>query len=127
VRLLLDTHVVLWWLMDDDTLSAEVKEAIDTEAEVLISAASVWEIAIKQALGKLTRAPGPVGHRGQLRPDRVADPITARHRGRGLTPAASGSIRPDACRPSTLRRIDPAVERCSGAALRRATDGGLEI
>lgn len=57
MRLLLDTHVVLWWLMDDDTLSAEVKEAIDTEAEVLISAASVWEIAIKQALGKLTGPP----------------------------------------------------------------------
>jgi PIN domain nuclease of toxin-antitoxin system len=53
VRLLLDTHVVLWWLMDDDTLSTEVKDRIDTEAEVLISAASVWEIAIKQALGKL--------------------------------------------------------------------------
>jgi PIN domain nuclease of toxin-antitoxin system len=57
VRLLLDTHVVLWWLTDDDTLSAEVKETIDTEAEVFISAASVWEIAIKQALGKLTGPP----------------------------------------------------------------------
>jgi len=54
MRLLLDTHVVLWWLTDDDTLTAEVKETIDTEAEVFISAASVWEIAIKHALGKLT-------------------------------------------------------------------------
>lgn len=53
MRLLLDTHVVLWWLMDDVTLSPEVKEAIDTEAEVYLSAASVWEISIKQALGKL--------------------------------------------------------------------------
>ncbi len=57
MSLLLDTHVVLWWLMDDDTLSTEVKERIDTEADVLISAASVWEIAIKQALGKLTGPP----------------------------------------------------------------------
>jgi PIN domain nuclease of toxin-antitoxin system len=57
VRLLLDTHVVLWWLTDDETMSAEVKEAIDTEVEVFISAASVWEIAIKQALGKLTGPP----------------------------------------------------------------------
>lgn len=57
MRLLLDTHVVLWWLMDDDTLSTEVKETIDTEAEVLISAASVWEISIKQALGKLAGPP----------------------------------------------------------------------
>ncbi|MBI3686148.1 MAG: type II toxin-antitoxin system VapC family toxin [Actinobacteria bacterium] len=54
MRLLLDTHVVLWWLMDDGMLAADVKEIIDTEAEVFISAASVWEIAIKQALGKLT-------------------------------------------------------------------------
>jgi PIN domain nuclease of toxin-antitoxin system len=54
VRLLLDTHVVLWWLADDATLSAEIKDTIDTEAEVFVSAASVWEIAIKQALGKLT-------------------------------------------------------------------------
>ncbi|MDQ1248408.1 MAG: hypothetical protein QG597_2780 [Actinomycetota bacterium] len=57
MRLLLDTHVVLWWLMDDDTLSTEIKETIDTEAEVLISTASVWEIAIKHALGKLTGPP----------------------------------------------------------------------
>lgn len=57
MRLLLDTHVVLWWLTDDETLSAEVKEAIDTEVEVFVSAATVWEIAIKQALGKLTAPP----------------------------------------------------------------------
>jgi PIN domain nuclease of toxin-antitoxin system len=50
MRLLLDTHVVLWWLTDDETLSPEVKE-------VFISAATVWEIAIKQALGKLTAPP----------------------------------------------------------------------
>jgi len=57
VRLLLDTHVFLWWLMDDDALSADVKETIDTEAEVLVSAVSVWEIAIKQALGKIVGLP----------------------------------------------------------------------
>ena len=57
MRLLLDTHVVLWWLTDDETLSAQVKESIDTESEVFVSAASVWEIAIKQALGKLTGPP----------------------------------------------------------------------
>jgi PIN domain nuclease of toxin-antitoxin system len=54
MRFLLDTHVVLWWLADDETLSADTKELIDTEADVFISPASVWEIAIKQALGKLT-------------------------------------------------------------------------
>ena len=57
MRLLLDTHVVLWWLTDDETLSDEVKQLIDTEVEAFISAASVWEIAIKQALGKLVGPP----------------------------------------------------------------------
>ncbi len=54
MRFLLDTHVVLWWLADDEALAPDVKELIDTETHVFISAASVWEIAIKQALGKLT-------------------------------------------------------------------------
>jgi PIN domain nuclease of toxin-antitoxin system len=52
-RLLLDTHVVLWWLSDlDDRLSDEVRELIDTETEVYLSAVSVWEVAIKHATGK---------------------------------------------------------------------------
>lgn len=55
-RLLLDTHVVLWWLADDPTLSDELKETIDEEIEVFVSAATVWEVAIKQQLGKI-RAP----------------------------------------------------------------------
>ncbi len=55
-RLLLDTHVVLWWLADDPTLSDELKAAIDDELEVYVSAASGWEVAIKQGIGKL-RAP----------------------------------------------------------------------
>ena len=57
MRLLLDTHVALWWLTDDETLSDEVKQLIDTEVEAFISAASVWEISIKQSLGKLVGPP----------------------------------------------------------------------
>ena len=53
--LLLDTHALLWWLRDDATLSKPARELIaDPVNEVLVSAASVWEIAIKGALGKLT-------------------------------------------------------------------------
>jgi PIN domain nuclease of toxin-antitoxin system len=55
-RLLLDTHIVLWWMTDDPGLSADAKSLIDTEPNIWVSAATVWEIAIKQALGKL---PGP--------------------------------------------------------------------
>lgn len=52
-RLLLDTHVVLWWLSDSDELSLGVKDLIDSELEVYVSVASLWEIALKTAAGKL--------------------------------------------------------------------------
>ncbi|MBX7246736.1 MAG: type II toxin-antitoxin system VapC family toxin [Candidatus Sumerlaeaceae bacterium] len=54
MRLLLDTHVLLWWFNDSPKLKAEVRQAIaHPESEVLVSAASLWEIAIKRASGKL--------------------------------------------------------------------------
>ena len=53
-RLLLDTHVVLWALDDHPKLASEARCAItDPANEVFVSAASIWEIAIKRALGKL--------------------------------------------------------------------------
>jgi PIN domain nuclease of toxin-antitoxin system/uncharacterized protein YdhG (YjbR/CyaY superfamily) len=54
VTLLLDTHVVLWWLTDDPILDDSIKDALDHEPVVHLSAATVWEVAIKQALGKLS-------------------------------------------------------------------------
>lgn len=54
---LLDTHVVLWWLTDDASLTDEVKEILDADTEVFLSTVSIWEIVIKQAIGKLD---GPV-------------------------------------------------------------------
>jgi PIN domain nuclease of toxin-antitoxin system len=60
VRLLLDTHVLLWWLADDPGLAAAAKSAIaDPGTEVFVSAATIWEIGIKLALGKL-EVPGDV-------------------------------------------------------------------
>ncbi len=57
MRLLLDTHVVLWALADDRGLAEEARAAIvDGSNAVYVSAASAWEMAIKKALGKL-RAP----------------------------------------------------------------------
>jgi PIN domain nuclease of toxin-antitoxin system len=53
MTLLLDTHVVLWWLTDDSTLSDDIKDRIDHEPDVCLSPVTVWEIAIKQAIGKL--------------------------------------------------------------------------
>jgi PIN domain nuclease of toxin-antitoxin system len=54
VRLLLDTHAALWWLADDPrfgTLAAA--HVADDANQVLLSAAVVWEVAIKRSLGKL--------------------------------------------------------------------------
>lgn len=59
MRLLLDTHVILWWLSDHETLSDDIKDAIDTEVDVFVSAATIWEVAIKQAAGKLGPADLP--------------------------------------------------------------------
>ncbi|MGH3711858.1 MAG: type II toxin-antitoxin system VapC family toxin [Micromonosporaceae bacterium] len=53
MRLLLDSHIVLWWLTDDETLSDELKGYIDDEPEVYVSAVTIWEFAIKQAYGKI--------------------------------------------------------------------------
>lgn len=52
MRLLLDTHVLLWAVLEDPRLSRAQAQAI-TEGEVYLSAASVWEIGIKRAIGKL--------------------------------------------------------------------------
>ncbi len=57
MRLLLDTQVLLWALLDDARLGRRAREEIaDGRNDVLISAASAWEISIKQSIGKL-RAP----------------------------------------------------------------------
>ena len=57
--LLLDAHTVLWWLADDSTLDTSARATIaDPANDVLVSAASVWEIEIKRALGKLD---APIG------------------------------------------------------------------
>ena len=54
MTLLLDTHALLWWLADDPALTPVARTAIRAGGTlVLVSAATAWEISIKQALGKL--------------------------------------------------------------------------
>ncbi len=51
---LLDSHVLLWWLEDSPRIGASLRSTLaDPQVRVLVSAATVWEIGIKQALGKL--------------------------------------------------------------------------
>lgn len=82
MTLLLDTHALLWWLADDPALPQVARTAIRTGGTlVLVSAATAWEISIKQALGKL-EAPDDleaalVASRFQPLPITVADALAA--------------------------------------------------
>lgn len=52
MRVLLDTHVLLWAMLNDPRLTSAQVRAI-SEGEVYLSSASVWEVGIKRAIGKL--------------------------------------------------------------------------
>jgi len=61
VKLLLDTHVLLWWLADDPRLGPIARSAIaDPGSEVLVSVVSLWEIVVKIRIGKLTAEIGRI-------------------------------------------------------------------
>jgi PIN domain nuclease of toxin-antitoxin system len=67
MRLLLDTHALLWWFTDDDRLSDTARRVIGDEAnEVFVSAASAWEIATKERLGKLDGVPDAAARFAEL-------------------------------------------------------------
>ncbi|XCY76708.1 type II toxin-antitoxin system VapC family toxin [Pseudomonas sp. CBR-F] len=53
MRILLDTHILLWALSDDPKLPAKARKLIENAAEIYVSAATFWELAIKVGLGKL--------------------------------------------------------------------------
>jgi PIN domain nuclease of toxin-antitoxin system len=54
VTLLLDTHVVLWWMTgEQDRIGGRAREAIAGEDPIVVSAVVLWEVAIKRLLGKL--------------------------------------------------------------------------
>ena len=58
MRLLLDTHALLWWVMDDPRLSLIARAAIsDPDNELLVSAAAAYDIVYKQGLGRLHPLP----------------------------------------------------------------------
>jgi len=60
VKLLLDTHALLWWISDDDRLSARAGALVgDGANEVFVSAVSAWEIVVKAGIGRL-EVPDPI-------------------------------------------------------------------
>jgi PIN domain nuclease of toxin-antitoxin system len=59
LKLLLDTHAALWWLTGDERLGeATADQLTDETNQILLSAAVVWEVAIKRSLGKLEAPDG---------------------------------------------------------------------
>ena len=56
MRCLLDTQVMLWWLLDDPRLGAESRDLLASRPCV-VSVASIWEVAIKHRIGKLEVSP----------------------------------------------------------------------
>jgi PIN domain nuclease of toxin-antitoxin system len=57
LRLLLDTHALIWWLLGDTALTSAARDAIgDRSNDVFVSAASAWEITTKHRIGKLPQA-----------------------------------------------------------------------
>jgi PIN domain nuclease of toxin-antitoxin system len=82
MRILLDTHALLWALAEPDRLSPRAADVIrDSRNTILASAASAWELATKHRLGKLAGAePILSGYVAYLRTLRVEQlPITAEH------------------------------------------------
>jgi PIN domain nuclease of toxin-antitoxin system len=82
MRVLLDTHALLWWVLGEAELSIPARQAIgEPDNEVFVSAASSWEIATKHRIGKLPKAariaidvPGIVSAQGF-----IELPISIRH------------------------------------------------
>jgi PIN domain nuclease of toxin-antitoxin system len=62
MRILLDTHILLWWLLGNEAVPLAVRSAIaNSENDVFVSAASVWEISIKHKQGRLPTATFLIG------------------------------------------------------------------
>ncbi len=76
MRLLLDTHVAIWWLAGDRRLRPATRATIESADEAYLSAVSVWEIVIKQARGRLDL---PVGFVDALLQDFTELPLRSDH------------------------------------------------
>jgi PIN domain nuclease of toxin-antitoxin system len=84
-RLLLDTHVWIWWYTDDDRLGRRTRTLIKHAEDVRVSAASAWEMAIKRSLGKLA-FDSPIDLGAEIERDGFIElPITMAHAEATLT------------------------------------------
>ena len=96
MRLLLNTHVFLWWLAGHRSMSKRVRREIDSAGtDVFVSAASAWEIATKHRLGKLPE--------GQL----VASNVLATIESQQFTPLAVSVLHGQAAGALPVHHRDP--------------------
>ena len=82
MRFLLDTHVFIWWAVDDPRLSAQARVALaDAGNTVYFSAASAWELALKVSLGKLALPDDPANliSKAMIEEGMETLPITLHH------------------------------------------------
>jgi len=104
VRLLLDTHVLLWWINDDPRLSSRSRGLISgAHNTVAVSVATIWEIAIKAGLGQLEAPPDLRGYlQRQLARNRFElRPVLFEHA---------------ICRPATAIRLIACSSRRAGSS-----------
>ena len=59
MKVLIDTHILLWFINNDPKLSLKTKVLLQSDIDIAVSIASLWEIAIKLSIGKLT-LPGSI-------------------------------------------------------------------
>ena len=76
MRLLVDTHVAIWWLSGDRHLSRSARAAIERADQAFLSPVSLWEIFLKQDVGRLEL---PLGFVDALQADFVELPLTFKH------------------------------------------------
>ncbi len=119
MNLLLDTHVLIWWMEKNPRLGARAIKALrSATARPVVSAASIWEISIKAAIGRLRMADPPEQWAPRLRDEWGvhALPITFEHATavRSLPPHHSDPfdrmlVAQAQCENLTLVTVDPAI------------------
>lgn len=123
MNLLLDTHIWLWWLVDDPKLVRTHKEAINDPANrVWVSVISVWEVAIKEARGKLQVAEDPVAASRELGLKFLAFNLEHARAVRALSgihadPFDRALIAQAAIEHATLATADDAIRRYPGLTI----------
>jgi PIN domain nuclease of toxin-antitoxin system len=106
VRLLLDTHALLWWLIDDPQLSVARSAVANPENHVFVSTCSGYEIAYKQKLGRLPIFPESLLDR--VRRERIGTPpISLEH-----AVAAAALPRPHRDPLDRIMMAQALAERC---------------